>query len=306
MKVSKLRLQAGFVTLSALALSQTAVAEDTVKFTFEGGVGAVADSNVGIPDLDQNTDNSDVAVELRGRLQMDYKPTKEAVLRAGYEITDTSYQDFGEFDLQTHRGFAEAEYDFKVVKAGVLANYVHARLDDEGYLDYTQIQPNVSRLFGDKVFLRGAYVKTYKDFKTQDGRDAEGDAARVDAFFFLDGNKQYISVGGQYGEEDAELDQFDFQGGTARARYTQRFDVFGKQTVMRFGAEYENRDYQAIDPAIGEERKDEIVSAESDLEFEIAGPLSMDLGYKYRDRQSNLDSADYDEHVGKVGLKVEF
>ncbi|MEM5518180.1 surface lipoprotein assembly modifier [Henriciella sp. AS95] len=306
MKISKSILQAHFITLSTLALSQTAAADDTVKFTIEGGVSAVADSNVGIPDLDQNTDNSDVAVELRGRLQMDIKPTKEAVIRAGYEITDTSYQDFGEFDLQTHRGFAEAEYDFKVVKAGVLANYVHARLDDEGYLDYTQIQPNISRLFGDSVFVRGAYVKSFKDFKTQDGRDAEGDAARVDAFFFLNGNKQYISVGGQYGEEDAELDQFDFKGGSAQARYTQRFDVLGKETTMRFGAEYENRDYQAVDPAIGEERQDEIVSAESDVEVEIAGPVSMDFGYKYRDRQSNLDSADYDEHVGKVGLKVEF
>ena len=295
-----------FLGLAAIIAGTQALAEESYDLSFEAGAGISGDSNVGVPDLDQNTDQGDIALLLRGKTQLDLHPTDKLVLRGGYELMQTSYQDFDEFDLQTHRGFAEAEYDFDLVKAGVLANYVHARLDDEGYLDYTQVSPNISRLFGEHLFLRAAYVRTEKDFKTSDGRDSTGDAGRLDAFIFMDGTRQYLTLGGQLGEEDAEADQFDFKTGTAKARYIQRIGLLGRKAKLRVGAEYEQRDYDNITPLIGVRREDRITSADGDLEIPLHGPLAMDLGYEYRDRQSNLDSADYDEHVGSVELKVSF
>lgn len=299
-------LQTSALALATLATAAPAMSEETTKLTFEASAGVAGDSNVGAPDLDQNTDQGDVALLLRGKIQLDVKPTKQLVLRGGYEASQTSYQDFGAFDLTTHRGFAEAEYDFDVAKAGVLANYVHARLDGAGYLDYAQISPNVSKLVGDKLFLRGAYVRTEKDFKTSDGRDASGDAGRVDAFYFLDGTRQYVTIGGEAGSEDAESDLFDLDHGSAKGAYVQRFGMLGRDAKMRLGVEIEQRDYDAVDPVIEARREDKIVSATSDLEVPLYGPVSMDLGYEYRDRSSNLDSADYDEHVGSVELKVAF
>lgn len=299
-------LQTSALALATLASAAPAMSEETTKLTFEASAGVAGDSNVGAPDLDQNTDQGDVALLLRGKIQLDVKPTKQLVLRGGYEASQTSYQDFGAFDLTTHRGFAEAEYDFDVVKAGVLANYVHARLDGDGYLDYAQVSPNVSKLFGDQLFLRGAYVRTEKDFKTSDGRDASGDAGRVDAFYFLDGTRQYVTIGGEAGTEDAESDLFDLDHASAKGAYVQRFGMLGRDAKMRLGAEIEQRDYDAVDPVIEARREDKIVSATSDLEVPLYGPVSMDLGYEYRDRSSNLDSADYDEHVGSVELKVAF
>ncbi len=288
------------------SISAPALADDGARFTFEGSAGIAGDTNVGIPDLDQNTDQGDVALLLRGKAQADFTPAEKLLLRGGYEFSQTSYQDFGAFDLQTHRGFAEAEYDFTVVKAGVLANYVHARLDDQGYLDYTQISPNISRLFGKSLFLRAAYVHTTKDFKTGDGRDADGNAGRVDAFIFMDGTRRYVSLGAEVGEEDAESDAFDLTSASAKARYIQRIALLGRDVKMRVGAEFEQRDYDDITSAVSEAREDEIVSAEGDLEIPLYGPLSVVGGYEYRDRRSNLESADYDEHVGSVEVKVAF
>ncbi|MEQ9314227.1 MAG: hypothetical protein RLN72_00155 [Henriciella sp.] len=299
-------LQTSALALAVLATAAPALGEETTKLTFEASAGVAGDSNVGAPDLDQNTDQGDVALLLRGKIQLDVKPTKQLVLRGGYEASQTSYQDFGAFDLTMHRGFAEAEYDFDVVKAGVMANYVHARLDGDGYLDYTQVSPNVSKLFGDELFLRGAYVRTEKDFKTSDGRDASGDAGRVDVFYFLDGTRQYVTVGGEVGTEDADSDLFDLDHASAKGAFVQRFGMLGRDAKMRLGAEIEQRDYDAVDPVIEARREDKIVSATSDLEVPLYGPVSMDLGYEYRDRSSNLDSADYDEHVGSVELKVAF
>ena len=294
---------AGFATSIACV---PASAEEPYDLSLEAGAGVTGDSNVGVPDLDQNTGQGDIGLTLRTKAQLDIRPSDKLVLRGGYEFNQTSYQDFDAFDLQTHRGFAEAEYDADLFKVGVLANFVHARLDDEGYLDYTQISPNLSRLFGDRFYLRAAYVHTEKDFKTSDGRDATGDAGRVDAFIFLDGTRQYLTIGGEFGEEDADADQFDFSAGSAKAGYIQRFDVLGRAAKLRFGAEYEQRDYDSVTPLIEARREDRIASADSDLEIELYGPLAMDFGYEYRDHQSNLESADYDEHVGSVALKVSF
>lgn len=303
----KTQSKSAILALFALApvLAANAEGED-IKFTFEAGTAMVGDSNVGVPDLDQTTDQGDVALRLRAKTQADFKPVDKLILRGGYEFTQTSYQDFGAFDLQTHRGYAETEYDFDIVKAGVLANFVHARLDTDGYLDYTQVSPNISRLFGKSLFLRAAYVSTTKDFKTDDGRDADGDAGRVDAFVFLDGTRRYVALGGEIGEEDADADAFDLTHASAKARYIQRLNLMGRDAKMRLGAEYEQRDYDNITPMIAEAREDRIVSAESDLEIPLYGPFSLVGEYEYRDRQSNLDSADYDEHVGSVELKVAF
>lgn len=298
--------RSGLIGLSLAAWAGPAFGDDAARLSFEASAGVAGDSNVGVPDLDQNTDRGDVALMLRGKAQLDLKPTDKLILRGGYELTQTSYQDFEAFDLTTHRGFAEAEYDFDVVKAGVLVNYVHARLDDEGYLDYTQVSPNVSRLVGDQLFLRAAYVRAEKDFKTGDGRDATGDAGRLDAFYFLDGTRQYVSLGGEAGTENAESDLFDFDHASAKGAYIQRFDMLGRDTKVRLGAEVEQRDYEAVDPSISDRREDRIISATSDLEVPLYGPVSMDLGYEYRDRKSNLPTADYDEHVGSVELKVAF
>ena len=299
-------LQTSVLALAVLANAAPALGEETTKLTFEASAGLAGDTNVGVPDLDQNTDQGDVALLLRGKIQLDAKPTEKLVLRGGYEASQTSYQDFGAFDLTTHRGFAEAEYDFDVVKAGLLANYVHARLDGDGNLDYTQVSPNVSKLLGDRLFLRAAYVRTEKDFKISDGRDASGDAARVDAFYFFNGTRRYVTVGGEVGSENAESDLFDLDHASAKGAYVQRFGVLGRDAKLRLGAEIEQRDYDAVDPAIEARREDKIVSAKSDLEVPLYGAVSMDFGYQYRDRSSNLDSADYDEHVGSVELKVAF
>jgi len=65
-------------------------------------------------------------------------------------------------------------------------------------------------------------------------------------------------------------------------------------------------DYVGIPAALTDTRADEILSVNSGLEFELVGPLSLDVDYRYQDRSSNLESADYDEHVGEMRLVAKF
>ncbi len=289
------------------ALAHPALAQDD-PVTFSGSVsaGIGSDSNVGIPELDQTTGEGDLSYlfSLEGNVEAD--ASERLTLRAGYELAHTGYQDYDEFSLQTHRGSLEAVYDFDVVEAGLLYNYVHARLDGEGYLNYQQISPYVTHLAGDRVFLRGALEFTDKDFQTDDARDAEGQGVRGDVYYFIDGASQYVSLTGRVREEDANSDLFDFTGMSVDARYNQDFTVLDRSAELRIGGGYESREYDGVDPLISDARSDDILSAQTGLEFELAGPLALDVDYSYRDRQSNLPSADYDEHVAELRLRASF
>ncbi|MAI90619.1 outer membrane beta-barrel protein [Ponticaulis sp.] len=294
---------------AALILAFTSLpvmADEPVSFSGEASIGASYDSDVGIADLDQSTGEGDYALLLGLEGNAEFKPTSRLTLRAGYELADTQYQDYDEFSLQTHRGSLEAAFDFDVVEAGLLYNYVHARLDGDGYLDYHLASPYVTRLIGDTLFLRGALEFTDKDFLNDDLRDAEGQGLRGDAYYFIGGTDRYVSLTAKLEEEDAMSDAFDFSGGELNANYSHRSQIMDRDTRFQIGAGWETRDYDGITPAISETREDDIISADAGFEFELAGPLLLDLDYSYRDRQSNLPSADYDEHVGEIRLRAQF
>ena len=203
------RISAFCLLTSLTALPAVAQTRD-YTFSSEFSVGVGMDSNVGISDLDQNTGEEDVSLLLGLKLHGEAKATERLKFRGGYELSQTSYSDFDQFSLQLHRGSIEAIYDLEVVEAGLLYTGVHARLDGEGYLNFQQISPYVSRLIDDKVFLRGALEFSEKDFDAADARDADGQALRGDAYFFLNGTRNYISVGGKLTEKNANADEFSF------------------------------------------------------------------------------------------------
>lgn len=296
-----------FCLIGTLSIATLAQAEPAApKFGAEVSGGVVADSDVGLAELDQSSSEGDLAVRLKARLSAEFQPAEKLTMRASYELNDTRYQDFDAFNLQTHLGTAEAAYDFGKTDAGVTAAYANARLDGDSYLDLTQVSPYVTRAFGNMLVLRGAYVRTERDFKTEDDRDGTADELQADAFFLLDGTRQYVSVGAKGGSNDAQSEAFSYSNAGVKARYLQRFDLMGRAAKLRLGAEYEQRDFDGAQPGTTLVREDELAAATSDLSVAVAGPLSVDLGYEYRQRDSNLAAAVYDEHVGSVELKLTF
>lgn len=298
-----------FVTAAMAAGPHAAFAQSQtkpVKVDVEASAGVLVDSNVNVSDLDQNTGEGDAAAILGAKLNMEARPGESFLVRTGYEFSQTLYQDFSDFDLQTHRFSGELERDIRSFKIGALYNFVHARLDDDPYLNYQQISPYISRLFGAKLFLRGAYAYTDKNFKTDDRRDSTGHSGQIDAFVFLDGLKRYLILGGKVGGENARDDEFDLDMAGVKARYVQRVNLFSREAKLRAGADFEHRDFTNVTASIGEERKDDIFSASARIELSIAGPAAIHLGYDYRDRDSNLPSADFTEHVGEMKLSLSF
>jgi hypothetical protein len=296
-----------FAMMAGQAQAQEAAKTDSGPvFTFEGKIGAEYNSNVAVRDLDTSTGRGDWAAAINGLLEVSGKPFDKLTLRGGYEFSQTLHNEFTAFNLTLHRGYAEAAYDFDLFTAGVLGNMAQANLDGEEYLIFSQISPYVSRQFGDKLFVRLAYAKTDKSFNGRPQRDADADTVSGDAYIFLDGTKRYIVIGGKALQEDANDDSFSFDGGSGRLRYVQRFDAMDREMTLRAGVEYEKRDYKAPVAPINVPREDKRTSVDVSLDAPIDDHLFVEASYRYGGYQSNLATADYDEHVGAVKLGVKY
>ena len=290
----------------ALSVGFAQTADQPVRLSAEVTAGILADSDVGLADLDQTTRKGDIALRIGARVNAEAKPAKKLTLRAGYDFKATQYQDFSDFDLQTHLVTAESAYAFGKTDAGVLIAYADARLDGESYLTLNQVSPFVQHTFGDHFVLRGAYLRSERDFEAEDGRDATGNELTADSFILLDGTRRYFVVGASAGESEANDPQFSYSGGGGKLRYINRFDLFGTEAKLRLGGEFELREFDEAPAGFTEPRQDELLAGTGDLSIPIRGPVSLDLGYEYRARESNLQPADYDEHVGRAELKLAF
>lgn len=294
--------------LACAGFALPAVAEDPAptRFSAEVSAGLAADSDVGLAELDQTTRQGDLAAVLGLKLDAEAHPTGKLTLRGGYELSDTRYQDFDAFNLQLHRLFADAEYDFGDTTAGVLYTYVDARLDGDGYLTLQQASPYLTHLFGNRLLLRGAYALTERDYDTEPGRNSTSDEAQLDAYILLDGTRQYVVLGGKGGQTEADDDVFSYDNAGVKARYVQRASAFGKDVKFNAGADFEARDYALPSPGQTGAREDKMASANAGVQVAVAGPLSVDVNYEYRQRDSNLAAADYEENLGTVALKLNF
>ena len=309
-RFSKLSSGAGvgaLMLMSAAAHAQEAPPSTSgPAFTFEGKIGAEYNSNVAVQELDANTGQGDWAATLNARADVSGAPMDKLKLSAGYEFSQTLHDEFDAFDITLHRLYGDASYDFSGVTAGVMVNLAQANLDGDKYLTFTQVSPYVSHQFGDGLFVRVAYAATDKSFDGRPTRDAKSDAISGDAYFFLNGTKQYVAVGGKATKEDANDNTLDYDAGSARVRYLQRFPAFDRELTFRAGVEYEKRDYDAPTPSIGAPRSDKRSGVDFSLEAPINDTLFVEASYRYGDYQSNLASADYNEQVTSVKLGVKF
>jgi hypothetical protein len=296
---------AGLVVLAAPAMAQQAKASDP-KFRVEGKVGAEYNSNVAVADLDTNTGEGDWAATINVLAEATFVPVDGLTIRGGYDFSQSLHQEFDAFDLAIHRGFAEVAYDFDFVTVGVMGNLAQANLDGDEYLTYTQVSPYLSKQFGDTLFVRLAYASTEKEFDGRPQRDSTADSVQGDAYFFLDGVKRYIIVGGRWTEEDANAAELDYSAGMGRVRFVQRFDAFDQQVTFRAGVEYEDRGYDNVTPSIGAPRSDKRTVADAQVEIPLGANLFSEVSYRFGKYESNFAAADYDEHVGAIRLGVRY
>jgi hypothetical protein len=265
------------------------------------------DDLVTVEEIDRVRDVRDGAVVLD--LDLDYEKNFDqgTDLSLGYSLSQKSYFEESDFDLQIHNVSFGLKQNFETFDLGVETYSVHARLDNSELLNFQHVSPYFTRFLTRRLYLRGAYFYRDKDFPDNPGRDGNVHAADVDFYYFLDSTRHYFVAGVRYEDEDTRDSAFDFKARRFDLRYSRRFDLYGDRPVrLRLDWRYENRDYDSVTPTISEIRDDLRQRWRVRVDLPIRDKLTALLSYQYRDHESNVPSADFTDNRFEVQLEFLF
>ena len=272
--------------------------------TFEVGGGLEHDSNVAVLELDASTGAGDSAMLLELGVAYDRRGDAPLDFGAGYNFSETSHEDFSEFDVRIHRGSARTSYDLGRLDVGATLQLAYAELDGNDFLTLTQLSPYLSRLVGERLFLRFAYADTDKDFASNPGRDATASSISSDAYVFVNGLNTYLVFGHRYDDENAASAEFDYTGHRLNVQLSQRFSMAAREVTLRTYVRFENRDYRSATPSIGALRRDDRRELEALAEIPVGRRGLARVGIKRADNESNLPAVDFAETVLSVGFSA--
>lgn len=300
------KLAIGGTLLAAIVSVNQAHADTTYDFSVKAGY--LYDSNVSVTDLELNSMEGDSATELSFKASAKKVVNDDLTLRAKFRYSDKSYDKFSEFDLKT--SVASVDGSYRIMdkgKLGLSYHVIDGELAGESYLSMKRLAPSYGMSINDCVYLRGEVAFTEKEFDSQPERDSDNETLSVTAFYFKDGAKSMWSASYKKSSEDAVSDQFDYEADELKVTYKQSINLIeGKKSDIKLGLGYQSRDYDSELSAGGERRSDDRLNYRAELNHQIAENVSMKLKYDYVDSSSNLETQDYDEHIGSVSLSVKF
>jgi len=276
-----------------------------VKVTLAGGLHY--DDTLAIVELDEVLETGDTAVVLDMDIDYEKRFKQGTDLRAGYSLSQKSYFNETAFNLQIHNLSLNVKQNFERFDLGLETYHVHSRLDNNGFLNFTHISPYFTTFLTRKLYLRGSYFYRDKTFENNPDRDGTVNAVDADFYYFMDSVRHYVVAGFRYEDEDTLSPSFDFTGNQVELRYVRRLDLYGNQpSRLRLDWRYEDRDYSSVTPSIGERRDEQRERWRVRLDLPVNQRLTTLVSYEYRNQDSNLPSADFNENRFEVQLEAVF
>lgn len=301
--MKKLFCFAFFISTTALVNPVGAVTPDT-SFNLEGGT--EFDSNLSVVELDQYSTESDWAAVFNARLNSQWQATKDVNLKAGYSYASKTYREHGEFDLDIQQLFADTSYNFKLLTIGASYHHADAALAGKDFLRLQQTSLYASRLFDNRIFVRGALNHQEKNFPDTAERNASNNGLAGDVFVFFQQGKTFLAAGVSSEAESAAVDQFSFDGVSLRGSINHKFSTWGKANKLQLGWRYQSRDYVGVTPEIDARRYDRNQIINLDWELNVTPKIVAISRIERGNYQSNLPAADYSETLASLILSARF
>lgn len=295
------------ITLALLAITGHARAEEgQIDFSFDATLGGQYDSNVALVDLDSNSGEPDLSTLLEAGIGFKADLTDRTSLKLGYDYAGTNYMTYSEFDLALHHGHLSVATRLDKFDAAISLDRYEGLLSGEDYLSLTQLSPNVSRLFGEHWYLRGAVMLTDKSYATVEARDATASAVRTDIYYLVDGLRHYVALGTQFTAEDAMDAAYDFDGTQAIFTYGRQVQWLTTDVDLKAQFRYEQRDYAGSIADEQATRRDKRMRLRLSTSFPFSDHVSLDTWLEHSHNQSTLEEANLDRTIIGTEISVSF
>ena len=278
-----------------------ALAQDNEGFKLNIAAGGEYDSNITVSELDTTTNKGDFAALLDFTAEYKTKAGENTNLEFGYDFSQSLYSSESNFNLQTHALTLNADTELNGFDLGLGYGFYSNRLGGDKFLDLHTLSPSAAYFFGEGSYVRADYTYYKKAFTTLDDRDANTHSIGTSFFQFIEGGN-FFNFGLRYEKENTVSDEFDYSGIVARAGFTNKFDLKGEEARLSLSLEYKARNYENITESINEKRDDKRTTFTAKMTYPFLKELSLMPQYQYINASSNLDSADYSEHI--LGVKL--
>jgi len=300
--------------ISTLLVSAIAsvVHADAVDVTWEVNTGIKHDDTLTIAELDQVSEQSDVALTLQGEAKIKWQISPKLTLKSNLSYQVNDYQTYDIYDLNLAKVSFDLDYRLAESTIGTSYYFVDAELNKEDFLQFSQNSIYWSKLYDQRYLLRFSTDYKRKEFANLTDRDSTSFGASNQHFFFFNQAKSFVSLNLNIDNENANDNQFDYRGLGIRALYSHSFIGWGHDQQIQLGWQFNKRDYEAttieeqFEADVESQRKDKSQVVDAQWIFEITPSWSLNTKVEYGNYQSTIESLNYDETVTSLSIKGTF
>lgn len=281
---------------AGLALWPT-LANARSPFSATFGIGAQYDSNISIEEADIPTRRGDYALLTQASVSITPLDTRSTSLRFGYSLDDERNAQLSDVNITIHALSAGVSHRFGKAMSGADYQFSHVLLGGKRYLDIHTASPSLSAFVSRNLFVRVAGTYQQKNFVEVDPLDATTMTVGVDGYRFFAKRRGHVAISLRADHERTRAEQYRFDAQQASVRVQIPVHVGKALWKARVGYAFQNRDYLAPFPTLGEARHETRSTITAGLEIPVIAGVTLRPQGRYVDRRSNLAFYDYREHV---------
>lgn len=303
----KVKTVAVSLLLPTLLVTAQSVAKEKSPWQFNLELGVESDSNVVIEDVERNSAADNLNYQSRVSLGYNHKTPNKTEFGASYSFFRKDFHSLDDFDSDIHMVNLKASHKFDKAKVGINATRADAYLNDDAFVVYQQVTPNVSYYFDKKNFVYVSYTVGDKEFDELDERNADQQELGFNFYHLFQGLNQYVTAGVEYKDEDADELFYSYRQWQFKLSYTYRSRVFDQPSRIKLSYRYQDRDYNSdFHPILDEYRQDERNQLKLNWRIDLPHNLYSEFELTGNFNESNLEAANYDQTKFGVLLGYKF